>query len=295
MIKKINIFLAICFVVMFAAKGLKQMKKARDSRPRAPAAAEAKSEAASLAPKVYYSYWSTYSVEDPISNRNGILLDIMRAIFPRATFHRLRADVSGFAKVLREDPKAVVVGFGAHPDFTTCLAAPTPLAYTGFVFMTLRRNPWRYSGPESLKGMRVVSREALLDYSQLRALREKKNTNGEPCLRVVPTETSMASLVEMVEKGEADALVTTGVKDSGGIMTGSIPAHLMQTFRMSDEVGFDASLLYVSSVDADYAKQVVDEYEKGLVRIEGSGERRRIFEYYGMSDVGRPKSASDAK
>lgn len=283
MIKKINIALAVCFVAMFAMKGLKQLKQSPDRR-KAPAVTEEKAVSDLPAPCVYYIYWSQYSVEDPISNRNGVFLDTIRAIFPKAEFRRLRADVSEFVQKLRDDPRAVVVGFGDHPAFKGCLAAPTPLAYTGYVVITSRNNPWRYSGPDSLKELRILARESLLDYDGIRALLDLVDSKGRKVLRTVPAETPAAAFVDMLGKGEADAFLATCSKDKGGVATGRIPEHLLHTFRMSDEIGHDPSLLYVSSLDAAYAKRVVEEYEKGLVRITESGERRRIFDYYGISD-----------
>lgn len=279
MIKKINIALAICFVALFAMKGLKQMKKEKASRPKEVAVVQTQS--ANLpAPDVYYIYWSSYSVVDPISNRNGVLLDIIRAIFPEAKFHRLRADVPDIVKVLKENPRAVVVGLGAHPDLALCRSAPTPLVHTGYVLMTLRSNPWRYTGPDSLKNLKIAARKSLLECAGLRKLHAQNNKEGKSLLRVVPTEASTADLAAMVEKGEVDAFAATGAKDMGGASAGRVPEHLTHKFRVSEEIGSEPSLLYVSSLDEEFSKRVVEEYEKGLIRIQKSGERRRILEFY---------------
>jgi len=48
-----------------------------------------------------------------------------------------------------ENPKAVVVGFGEHPDLKGVRRAQTPLMKCPLVLMTQRTNPWRYKGPES--------------------------------------------------------------------------------------------------------------------------------------------------
>ena len=104
MIKKINIALAIAFVVMFALKGLKNFKEASAKRAAPQNRAAERQEASQLAPHICYGYWAGYTLENPISNRNGVLLDIVRAIFPKATFRHIHGEVKDFAKVLREDP-----------------------------------------------------------------------------------------------------------------------------------------------------------------------------------------------
>ena len=61
--------------------------------------------------------------------------------------------------------------------------------------------------------------------------------------------------------------------------------RILQHFRKSQEIGRDSVLLYVSSADKDYSKRIIDAYEAGICRIEASGERRRIYDYYGMTPM----------
>ena len=144
MIKKINTLLVVAFVAMLALKGVKVLKDSRAAAAQShKAATSERQDASQLAPCVCYGYWAGYSIENPISNRNGVLLDMMRAIFPNATFRNVHGNVDEFAKILREDPKAVVVGFGEHPSLKGMKMAPTPLMHCPLVLMTLRTNPWR--------------------------------------------------------------------------------------------------------------------------------------------------------
>lgn len=283
MIKKLNIVLALAFVAMFALKGVKEIRSSKDKS--APAqVAQADAEPSIPAPNVYYSYWACYSVENPLSNRNGVILDTMRAIFPNAKFLQLRDGSEAFAKAMQDDPHAVVVGFGKHPSFSGSVTAPTPVVHAGFVLMTLRTNPWRYKGEKSLSGIRIATTEEYLDYDLIRGIRDRQGAAGVPKLYVAPGGTPQARLVEMVENGEADAFVATGITGTNGVVYGAMSAYLLQRLRMSDEIGRAASLLHVSPLDKEYAKLVVDEYERGMERITKNGERRRLFEYYGMTD-----------
>ena len=283
MIKKINIALAIAFVAMFALKGLKNFKEASVKRAAPQDRAAERQEESQLAPHVCYGYWAGYTLENPISNRNGVLLDIVRAIFPKATFRHIHGEVKDFAKVLREDPHAVVVGFGSHPALKEFPSAPTPLMTCPLVVMTLRTNPWYYEGVESLNELKILADEAFLDYKVIRDLHERAGQNPER-LRIMPSTVSKVVMAEMVAKGEADAFVMADLaKVKGAAIDGLASARFIQHFRKSKPIANDGTLLHVSGKDAGFAKSVVEEYEAGLRRIDKNGMRRRIYEYYGLA------------
>lgn len=282
MIKKINIVLAILFAVMFALKGLKEIKADRERNAAAnPAPAKAAKAETELAPTVYYVHWTYFAAEDPLSNRNGVLLDTLRAIFPKARFVLFGGSVEDFAAKLREDPHALVAGFGAHPAFAGCRAAKTPMAYGSYILMTLRTNPWRYEGEKSLDKLRIVTSPDYLDCEVLRKRYEKLGGDS-PLFRVASPETSKMEQAAMVEAGEADAFVAAGDAGNKGVAIDTMSIRILQRFRKSDEIGRDDMLLYVSTLDEKYSQDVLDAYEAGMRRIEASGERRRIFEYYRM-------------
>ena len=284
MIKKINVALAIAFAVLLTVKGLKQLKDAAtaQSAPRQNVAAAQQADVSSLAPHIYYGYWAGYTLENPISNRNGILLDIVRAVFPKATFSHVHGNVEVFAKIMQEDPNAVVVGFGNHPDLKQFQSAPTPLMHCPLVLMTLRTNPWRYKGAASLDELRIVADEAFLDYKVIRDLRARVGKDSGR-LRLVPSTVTKVGLAEIVEKGEADAFVMADLMNvEGATLDGLTSLRFLQRFRKSKVIANDGTMLYVSGKDADFEKRVIDAFEAGIRRIEKSGERRRIFEYYGV-------------
>ena len=285
MIKKFNIALVVAFAAMLAMKGLKEVKKARERRAQgepAPVAEEQK--ASELAPNVYYSYWAGYTMQNPISNRNGVLLDIIRAIFPKCTFHRLIGNVEDFAKKLREDPHAVLVGFGTHPALDEFKVAPTPLMTCPLVMMTLRTNPWRYKDFSSLTNLRIVADEAYLDYKVIRDLRDRTET-GSAALRLLPSSVSKMDLADIVERDEADGFVMADMRNVEGVtLDGLMSSHLLHGFRKSAVIGNDGTMFFASKLDPEFCERVVKEYEDGMRRLSESGRRRRIFEYYGMND-----------
>ena len=285
MIRKINITLAVAFVVLFALKGLKSLSTP-GSAARAGGADEASAQAgaSSLAPRVYYFNWANFAVENKLANRHGVLLGTMQAIFPKATFIHLRGDVASFAKALREDPAAVVVGFGHHPALEGVGAvSEIPIAYSRLAVMTSRSNPWRYKGPESRAGLRIVSNDDFLDYpfvQRIMKAQESGNTNGIPAIKIVPDTRSREDLARIVESGDADAFFATC--DRADLMSEQISASILQRFRMSDEFDRGGVLLRVSNVDPAFAKAVLAEYEAGMRKIDANGVRRRLFDYYGF-------------
>ena len=284
MIKKINIIMVVALVALLGLKGLKEAKAARSRRIASAAnvPSETRQIPAIPPPHVYYDYWMYFSSEDPISNRNGILLDTIRAIFPGATFSLLRGGPVQSVQKLREDPHAVVVGYGHHPALEGCRAAQTPLGYGKFILMTLRSNPWRYTGPDSLDKLRIVMLSDCLDYKELRERHERLGPDS-PLLRVFPETLSPMELAAMVEEGKADAFVTGGDHgNGGGVALEATSVRILQRFRKSPEIGRGDILLYVSSLDKGYSDRVIEAYEAGIRRIDASGERRRIFDYYGM-------------
>ena len=283
MIKKVNVALAIAFAALFALKGLKMLVESRGRESAAPAAAAVR-ETSTLAPHVYYFNWVRFSVENRIANRNGVLLDVVRAIFPDAEFRHLRGDVPAFAKIMQEDPRAVVVGYGRHPSLDGASeVSDVPLAYSKLALMTQRSNPWRYRGVESLAGLRIVSDDDFLDYPLVQRIlsgQESGCASNPPTVKVMYDKCSREILARMVESGEADAFFAT--HEGYGALPEQISTRIIQRFRMSDEIDRGDVLLHVSKIDPEFAAAVIAEYEKGMKRIGESGELRRIFEYYGM-------------
>ena len=285
MIRKINITLAVAFVILFAFKGLKSLSSSRaDARARDDGESSATGNASTLAPRIYYFNWTSFSVRNKLADRNGVLIGSMQVIFPNATFVHLRGGVKEFAKVLREDPAAVVVGYGHHPALEDVgVVSELPIAYSRLAVMTQRSNPWRYKGLESLAGLRIVANDDFLDFPLLQRLlkeQEAGNTNGIPTVSVVSTIRSREELAKIVEAGEADAFFATC--DNAMLMPELISSTILQRFRMSEEIDRGAVLFHVSNRDPEFAKTILREYEEGLRRMESNGVRRRLFDYYGF-------------
>ena len=286
MIKKINIALASVFAVVLlvsAVRGMLSDKKTETGEMHVES-----TPVAEKPPKVnvYYVGWTKFAKENRISNRNGVLLDLMRAIFPESKAHYLVGNAKKFADKMAEDPAAVVVGFGDHPELKSCRRAPTPLAMASLVVCTLRSNPWRFDGSESLDRLRLIVRSSLLDYAVLRERAERHSGDSDKML-IVDSSMSLGDITALIESGKADGFcVATGesLRGSRDVMS----APILQRFRISEVVANDPVYLYVSSVNPAFADAVVDAYESGIRRIDASGERARIFVYYDMTPESLP-------
>ena len=285
MIRKINIAMAVAFVVLLAVKGLRNLSaSAAAARAAAASSAAAADDGTSLAPHVYYFNWANFSVVNTVANRNGVLLDTIRAIFPKAEFRHLRGDVPAFAKALRDDPLAVVVGYGHHRDLEGAgVVSELPLAYARLAVMTSRSNPWRYTGPKSLAGLRIVLNDDFLDFPLVKRIfkeQEAGRTEGLPKLTVVPEQRSREALAAIVEAGDADGFLVAF--DRASFLPEQMSATIVQRFRRSEGIDRGDVLLHVSSKDPALRDEILKTYERGMRRIEASGERRRIFAYYGF-------------
>lgn len=289
MIRKLNILLAIVFAAMFAIKGAKSMKESRSRHSEASKFAAAGSGSVSrLAPNVYFVFFPGYTLENPITNRNGILLDIVRAIFPDSKFIGMsEEDMAELHGKLLADERAVVLGYGDNSVFKDVPRAPTPMAKCPIVLMTQRSNPWRYEGFDSLTKISIGAENGYLDYKVIRDLLEL-TAQCKANLRVVPYE----ELRELVVKGEVDAFVTADSPGSDDdLVIDPTSVRHMHSFRKSKHIGSTDYLFFVSGKDPDFALKAIDDYEAGMRRIAESGQLRRICEYYGTPY--EPLHASD--
>ncbi len=290
MIRKINILLAVVFAVMFAIKSLKSLKDSRAVRSAPPPAVAQADAASTLSPNVYYIYWAGYSQLNPITNRNGVLLDIVRAVFPNATLMRECETVDEVVERLRSDDRAVLVGLGAHDALKEFPVAPTPLMYTPLVLLTLRTNPWRYTDYSSLTNLKIIADCAYLDCAVLRQL-QADTAKGGAFLRTFPSTVTKVQLAEMVLRGEADGFAMSYLPNSEGTMKDGMNAvRIIQNFRKSPPISSDGTLFYVSGKDPAFAEACIADFEKGIRRIDKTGELRRIYEYYGTPYSPPPES-----
>ena len=281
MIRKVCIALVVLLAAMVGLK-IAQTVGAKKTPAAETAAVVRKVDAkADLAPNVYYTRWVPYAVENDVSHRNGYILDLVRAIFPKAKFVRVFQDEREVVQALKRDPNGVSVMYGDHPDFAEFPSAPTPVYETDMVVYTLRTNNWRFAGSiGSLAQLRIGFTEDYLDVKELRDLAKLH----PDCVRVYRAGDPGFDNIA----GEVLARRIDGFAVSKGIASDSrqvgMAAERMIEFRMSKPIAKGAALFRPSSLDAAHAQRLIDAYENGFKSIRASGELRRLREYYGIAE-----------
>lgn len=280
MIKKLN---AVLFVLLFLLLGLKALKdKLAAQQSQAVEFVEAKPvRNAEFAPTVYYLPWVPYAVPNPITNRNGYLLDVIHEIFPNARFVRLSGTVRTVAEALARDPAGVQCEYGDHQYLTNVVSAATPLLTREIAVYTDRSNPWAYDGVESLEKLRLSICVNDLDSKVLRAYAEKHG-NDPKRLRIYSGELrDRDEWRNDLKAKRVDGYVDTRVENLKTSHLGSLAVRLLWA-SVSLPIDTVEVRFSVSNRDPAYAKQLIDAYERGIREMEASGELRRLRDYYGI-------------
>ena len=280
MIRKVCIALVALLAAMVGLK-IAQSVGAKGTSPATANVVRAIDAKADLAPNVYYTRWVPYAVENDVSHRNGYILDLIRAIFPKAKFVRVFQDAREVVAALERDPNGVSVMYGDHPDFAAFAKAPTPVYETDMVVYTLRTNDWRFAGNvDSLAQIRIGFTE---DYLDVKELREHAQRHPDRVRIFKAGDAGFSNIA-----GEVLAHRIDGFAVSKGIASDTrqvgMAAERMIEFRMSKPVAKGAALFRPSNLDAAHAQRLIDAYEKGYKAIEASGELRRLREYYGIQE-----------
>ena len=280
MIRKVCVLLVVLLAAMVGLKVALVLKAGKAAAPAAPAkvvrAADAK---ADLAPNVYYTRWIPYAVENEVSHRNGYILDLIRAIFPKARFVRIFQDVRAVKDALTNDVNGVSVMYGDHPDLGQFPKAPTPIYEIDMVVYTLRTNTWRFvAGEDSLSQIRLGFTE---DYLDVKVLREHAQRHPDRVRIYKAGEANFDNVAAEALAGRIDGFAVSkgDVADSRQI---GMAAERMIEFRQSKPITRDAALFMTSNKDPEASRRLIEAYEKGRKAIEASGELRRLREYYGI-------------
>lgn len=281
MIKKLNSVLLVALVLLLVLKMAKD-KLSEVSTAPVESVAVASVRNGEFTPTVYYTTWVPYALANPVTKRNGYLLDLVRAIFPNARFVRVGGSVRNLAERLREDPSGVLCECGEHPLLKDSISAPSPLLRREISVYTERSNPWVYKNASSLESLCLSVMENDLDSKVVREHFEK--FKGDP-KRVRFFTGDFCDNVnwrdELIAK-RIDAYIDTrlvGIKSS---LLGSL-AEQMLWASVSPPIDTVDVLFSVSNRDPAYAQQLIAAYERGLQAVESSGELRRLRDYYGIT------------
>lgn len=281
MIKKINtiLFVAIGAIVLLkvvidAMEGLAGAEQEKATHLRSTRNAD-------FAPTIFYVYSETLAEENPLTKRNGPVLDIARAIFPKARFVQIADSYEQIAELLRKNPHTAGFCYSGDERFADFAVAPTPLFHDELVIYSKRDKKWNYNGPESLDQIRLCVSEEFLLSPMLKQHAERNREHPERVHISRLGDNSMKNAFEDYGEGRLDAYVDSYV--------GMVPYR--QGFKADDIISTVTSdvidrlpvAFVVSNADPEYAKRLVDAYEREFAELKASGELRRLFQYYGIT------------
>jgi len=279
MIKKINIALGVVFVVLFGCKfaldTLKAAKAARAHSANVASAVQVADGVSTLAPHVYYYYRNPFFSPNRITNRNGIIMDVIRAVFPRAEFRPLMSQklLEDAEKILETDPQAVIAEIGWHDAQNKFQRSAIPLTFVALSLYLRRDVEWTYQGVKSLDKLRIGWTAESNGSRVLADFAEKwRDTPG----KAVYTETCQYPQVaysKMLADNKLDAFAFFHAC-SDTLQDTTI------TYRRSQPIDFKPIYLRMSKLDPDYTRQLQADCSAGLKRLMDSGEWERTLTYY---------------
>ena len=276
MVKKINIALLCVFAILFALKTFRDLSsgKGKTADPDLEARVETKDD--DLEVQFYCEHEPPFVSVDVITRRDGLFLDQVRAIFPKVklVFCDETNRVDWSVRALRSNPHAIAFATREDPRFADFRKTESALGCVKYRFITYRTNPWRYTGPDSLAGQKFLLDVAICKNGDI--LRLAKEGVVETLDLVAPSCDYERLLGEGRYEGILCPYARMGnfrMEDSGSVNS--------EFFRCSPRFTACEIRLAVSSLDPEFAKRFLSEFESGFKRISESGERRRIFEYYG--------------
>ena len=282
MIKVVNIVILVILVGMLVVSAIDKMRStvsaSADSSARVVRAEEPRSE---LAPDLCVLHSPPYSFVDEISGRRGLFLEQLLAIFPKArvrTRGSVLSDDWAFEQ-LKTNPRAAIASWSFQdPDAQTNFVrrARLPMGEIPVVLLTLRKQ--RAVEPEDIAshpeykiGIFKETRGMAFARSFLKAGRGKVYRGDFDLAEKALSEGEVAAFAIATEWRAGDDVYAVGYET--------------EKFRVSKPIAVEQISLVVSTLDPDFADALIRDYEAGMRRIERSGERRRIHDYYGLPFV----------
>ena len=280
MIRKVCVGLVVFLTAMVGLKVALVVQGGRAARGASDAAAVRVAEAqkSQLPVTVYYTAWVPYAMENPLTHRNGYILDLARALFPKARFVRLFGSPDVVAGALTNDAHGVSFMFGLNDEFASLPHAKTPTFENCVVVLTPRTNDWTYAGADSLKKLRLGLQE---DYLVSPAIRDYVRANPGRVRVYQGNEKAYYNIAAEVLAGRLDGFVASEREEIDKRLLSSTVGQVVE-FKTSKPVGRITLRFIVSDRDLDFARQAIADYEAGVKALVSSGELRRIRAYYGI-------------
>lgn len=282
MIKVVNIVMLVVLAVMFVAGAISKMNSAASAPAGSPErVAQVEEPRSELVPDLCVQHLPPHMFVDEISGRRGLFLEQLLSIFPKARVRPSESLVSddwNFEQ-LKTNPRAAVVFWSFQdPDAPTNFMrkARLPMGEVPVVLMTLRKQravePEDFAAhPEWKIGIFKEMCGTAFAQSFLKAGRGKVYRGDLDLAEKALSEGEVAAFAVEAEWRTCDNVYVVGYET--------------ERFRLSKTFAVEKIGLVVSALDPAFADALIRDYEAGLRRLERSGERRRIYDYYGLPIV----------
>ena len=283
MIKVVNIVILVILVVMLVVAAVDKMRSAASAAASAgsPVRVAQDEPRSELAPDLCVLHAPPYMFIDEISGRRGLFLEQLLSIFPKARLLTRESAVSDewVLEQVKTNPRAAFVTLcpqDADSPTNLMCRARLPIGEAPVVLLTLRGQ--RTVEPEDLAahpelkvGIFEEARDAVAFRPFLKAGRGKVYSGDFDSMETALREGEVAAFAVLFQWTDVDDTYAEG--------------YGFEKFRMSKPFATEKLALAVSSLDPAFADALIRDYEAGLRRLERSGERRRIHEYYGLPIV----------
>ncbi len=281
MIKHVCVLLAMALAVLLVA-GLakKQKQRARVAAAVATVVEEAPVARVGDQLQIYYPFWPPYSAENPVTNRNGFCLDVIRRIFPKADFIRCDRELPDLVAILKENPAAALVNFGAHPMLEGFARSQAPIVRYNVVVLSPRARSWRYAGAASLE---EICLGYGVDYLEVPLVAQHWAANRENPARAkcFPQGSGMAIWMQAAQAGEIDAFIAT--EATGEWDDDHTNLEVRDQFRISEPIDSVPLYLTLSNLNPEFAEAVLAEFAAGLERLAADGTLDRFHRDYDLT------------
>ncbi len=282
MIRKLCVALVVLLIALFALKGMAVLKARRAIAPAVPAAAPAPAAVAEAlagnALHVHYQPWQPFAGHDPISGRDGYCLDVLRRIFPGASFayDEFPSDAALIAH-LADSRECATVTLGKLPELEGFPQSKTPIAHYAITIISPRSGDWVYTGPDSLAGIRLAYSRSYLEVPLVAEHWARCRDNPARSL-LLPDDSGIADWLALAREGKCDAIVLTLAGENWD--AGNTNLDIRDDFRDAGIVAEAPLFLTLSPRDPAFAARVLAEFERGMARLEADGTLARLRALY---------------
>lgn len=222
--------------------------------------------------------WCPYNC-DPKSDKPGYIIEAAKIIFEKAG-HKIDYQTLAWARALKEAKDGTitaVVGANAEEAKDGFVLPKMSQGLNAFAFFTKKGASWKYTGPDSLKQLKLLG--TIADYSYNDEINAFIKDN-KPLIDQASGETA---LDQCMKKLNADR-ITAVVEDRNVFNLAAANAGFKDAFEEAGSSAEKIKLYIAFSAKNPKAKEYASIFEKGWAELRKSGELKKILDKYNAKD-----------